>query len=325
MKSKTKFVYLISPDKIIGLLIYGLIGSAGGLFYTAPPFRFSSRKGLGELSIGLLFGPIMTMGVVYALTGIHSLEAFYIGIPLGLLTTAILWVNQFPDTPSDIASGKIHLQQRVWNLFGKGEVFIKLISNDIIFNLMSKLLGSEFFCGSYCASRLLPGSPGQELHLDYPYWDYYKSETFPIGLNSSFAQNCQVTIPLDICSKKSGATAYVPGSQKNLHYPTKNDDFSNKKQMIANPGDLVFFNGNCWHGASPNASDHQRAALLIEFLPKYIKPVEDLVTYLDEEFKKNCSDRVKQLLGLNYEYPKIMESSKKLNNIGIGYKTKEQN
>ena len=102
-------IMLLSPDKIIGLLIYGLIGSAGGLFYTAPPFRFSSRKGLGELSIGLLFGPIMTMGVVYALTGIHSLEAFYIGIPLGLLTTAILWVNQFPDTPSDIASGKIHL------------------------------------------------------------------------------------------------------------------------------------------------------------------------------------------------------------------------
>ena len=26
-----------------------------------------------------------------------------------MLTTAILWVNQFPDTPSDIASGKIHL------------------------------------------------------------------------------------------------------------------------------------------------------------------------------------------------------------------------
>jgi len=250
------------------------------------------------------------------------------------INLALEIVNKFSETQDQKeshfnaeaeASGKIHLQQRVWNLFGKGEVFSKLISNDIIFNLMSKLLGSEFFCGSYCASRLLPGSPGQELHLDYPYWDYYKSETFPIGLNSSFAQNCQVTIPLDICSKESGATAYVPGSQKNLHYPTKNDDFSNKKQMIANPGDLVFFNGNCWHGASPNVSDHQRAALLIEFLPKYIKPVEDLVTYLDEEFKKNCSNRVKQLLGLNYEYPKIMESSKKLNNIGIGYKTKEQN
>ena len=220
------------------------------------------------------------------------------------------------------ASGKIHLQQRVWNLFGKGQVFSDLITNDIIFNVISKLLGTEFFCGSYCASRLLPGSLGQELHLDYPYWDFYKSETFPIGLNSSFAQNCQVTIPLDICSKESGATAYIPGSQKNLHYPTQKDDLTNKQQMIAEPGDLVFFNGNCWHGASPNNSDYQRAALLIEFLPKYIKPVEDLVSYLDKDFKDNSSDRVRQLLGLNYEYPKIMDSSKKLNNIGIGYKTK---
>ena len=251
--------------------------------------------------------------------------------PLNKINEAREIINKFADNQDQKeshfnaeaeASGKIHLQQRVWNLFGKGEVFSYLITNDIIFNLMSKLLGTEFFCGSYCASRLLPGSIGQELHLDYPYWDFYKSETFPIGLNSSFAQNCQATIPLDICSKESGATAYIPGSQKNLHYPNQNDDFSNKQQMVAEPGDLVFFNGNCWHGASPNNSDHQRAALLIEFLPKYIKPVEDLLSYLDKDFKDKSSDRVKQLLGLNYEYPKIMDSSKTINNIGIGYKTK---
>ena len=189
--------------------------------------------------------------------------------PLNKINEAREIINNFADNQDQKeshfnaeaeASGKIHLQQRVWNLFGKGEVFSYLITNDIIFNLMSKLLGTEFFCGSYCASRLLPGSIGQELHLDYPYWDFYKSETFPVGLNSSFAQNCQVTIPLDICSKESGATAYIPGSQKNLHYPNQNDDFSNKQQMVAEPGDLVFFNGNCWHGASPNNSDHQRAA-----------------------------------------------------------------
>ncbi|MDC6447597.1 phytanoyl-CoA dioxygenase family protein [Alphaproteobacteria bacterium] len=247
------------------------------------------------------------------------------------INTARSIVNHYADTQKQKeshfnaeaeATGKIKLQQRVWNLFGKGKIFSNLIIHDIIFILMSKFLGTEFFCGSYCASRLLPGSPGQEFHIDYPYWDFYKAETFPMGLNSSFAQNCQVTIPLDICSVESGATAYIPGSQKKLHYPNQKDDFSNKQQMIANPGDLVFFNGNCWHGASPNRSDKQRAALLIEFLPKYIKPVEDLITYLDEEFKNNSNDRVRQLLGLNYEYPKIMEVSKKKNNIGIGYKTK---
>ena len=91
-------------------------------------------------------------------------------------------INDFADTQEQKeshfnaeaeASGKIQLQQRVWNLFGKGQGFSKLISEEIVFSLMSKLLGSEFFCGSYCASRLLPGSPGQELHLDYPYWDFY--------------------------------------------------------------------------------------------------------------------------------------------------------
>ena len=220
------------------------------------------------------------------------------------------------------ASGKIHLQQRVWNLFGKDKIFSELITHDLIFKLMSKLLGTKFITGSYCASRLLPGAPGQELHIDYPYWDFYKHETFPDGLNGSFLQNCQATIPLDDCSHLSGATAFIPGSQKKLKYPNKNDDFSNMEQMIANPGDLVFFNGNCWHGAMPNNSNHQRAVLLIEFLPKYIKPVEDLVSYLDHDFKENCSDRVKQLLGFNYPYPKIMDISKSKNEIGIGYKAK---
>ena len=220
------------------------------------------------------------------------------------------------------ASGKIRLQQRVWNLFGKDLVFSDLITHDLIFDLMSKFLGTEFCCGSYCASRLLPGSLGQELHIDYPYWDYYNEETFPMGLNSSFPQNCQATIPLDICSIESGATGYIPGSQKNLHYPNKNDDFSNLKQMVGKPGDIVFFNGNCWHGAMPNKSNHQRAALLIEFLPKYIKPVEDLISYLPDEFKKNSPVRIKQLLGLNYIYPKIMDVSKSANEIGIGYKAK---
>ncbi len=261
-------------------------------------------------------------------SGVVVIENVY---SLDKINEARLIVNHFADTQKQKeshfnaeaeATGKIKLQQRVWNLFGKGEIFSYLITEDIIFTLMSKLLGTEFFCGSYCASRLLPGSLGQELHIDYPYWDFYNAETFPMGLNSSFAQNCQVTIPLDVCSVESGATAYIPGSQKKLHYPNQKNDFSNKQQMIANPGDLVFFNGNCWHGASPNQSDNQRAALLIEFLPKYIKPVEDLITYLDEDFKKNSDDKVRQLLGLNYEYPKIMDVSKKKNNIGIGYKAK---
>ena len=46
------------------------------------------------------------------------------------------------------------------------------------------------------------------------------------------------------------------------------------------------------------------------------------MTYLSKDFKNNSNPKVRQLLGLNYEYPKIMDTSKKTNNIGLGYKAK---
>jgi 1,4-dihydroxy-2-naphthoate polyprenyltransferase len=88
---------------------FGAAGALSGFFYTAPPLRLSARRGLGELFVGLNFGPLMTAGAAYALRGDITGADFLIGIPMGLLTTAILWVNEFPDTPADIRAGKVHL------------------------------------------------------------------------------------------------------------------------------------------------------------------------------------------------------------------------
>ena len=84
----------------------GLIGFLSGLFYTAPPFRFASRKGLGELLIGLNFGPLMVAGSTLVQTGQLLPEAFLAGIPLGFLIAAVVYVNEFPDHDSDKATGK---------------------------------------------------------------------------------------------------------------------------------------------------------------------------------------------------------------------------
>lgn len=91
------------------VLLFGIVGALSSYFYTAPPLRLAARKGFGELLIGLNFGPLVTAGTVFALTGSVTLPDFLIGIPVGLLTTAILWINQFPDEASDRQSGKINL------------------------------------------------------------------------------------------------------------------------------------------------------------------------------------------------------------------------
>ena len=88
------------------VLWLGLIGFFSGLFYTAPPFRFASRKGLGELLIGLNFGPLLVAGSALVQTGKLLPEAFFAGIPIGLLVAAIVYVNEFPDYHGDKATGK---------------------------------------------------------------------------------------------------------------------------------------------------------------------------------------------------------------------------
>ncbi len=88
------------------VLYLGLIGFISGFFYTAPPFRFASRKGLGELLIGLNFGPLMVTGSALVQTGQILNEALLAGIPIGLLVAAIVYVNEFPDHDGDKATGK---------------------------------------------------------------------------------------------------------------------------------------------------------------------------------------------------------------------------
>jgi 1,4-dihydroxy-2-naphthoate octaprenyltransferase len=92
-----------------GLLPFGVVGAFCVYFYTAPPLRLAARRGLGELVVGLNFGPLMVGGTVYALTGSVSWLDLFVGVPVGLLTAAILWVNQFPDLEADAMTGKRNL------------------------------------------------------------------------------------------------------------------------------------------------------------------------------------------------------------------------
>ena len=72
---------------------------------------------------------------------------------------------------------------------------------------------------------LLPvtGGSGQEPHIDYPYWDYYSRDHWPAAPKHKdvpFFMNFQATILLDAFTPENGATAFIPGSQREAHYPT---------------------------------------------------------------------------------------------------------
>ena len=122
----------------INILYLGIIGFLSGLFYTAPPFRFASRKGMGELLIGLNFGPLMVAGSFLVQTAgdmTHIIDAAYAGIPIGFLVAAIVYVNQFPDHDGDKATGKNNLvvvfgpeKARIGYVFLIAGAFISIIT-----------------------------------------------------------------------------------------------------------------------------------------------------------------------------------------------------
>jgi len=89
------------------VLWLGIIGLLTGFFYTAPPIRLA-RTGLGELLVGLNLGPLMVLGSAYVQTQEVSWEPLIASLPVGILITLVLWINQFQDMQADAAVGKNH-------------------------------------------------------------------------------------------------------------------------------------------------------------------------------------------------------------------------
>ena len=114
--SVNSFLVTGTLNNLLGMILVAVIATFLGYFYTAKPLRLAGRKGLGELTIFLVFGPLLTLGSALAMSATSynfSLDSFTVflllGCPLGLLTTNILFINQFPDYNSDKKTGKVNL------------------------------------------------------------------------------------------------------------------------------------------------------------------------------------------------------------------------
>jgi 1,4-dihydroxy-2-naphthoate octaprenyltransferase len=94
------------------LLLVGAASFAAGWLYTGGP-RPYGYAGLGEAFVFTFFGLVATVGSTYVqverVTGLSVLAA----VPVGLLATALLVINNLRDIPTDTASGKRTLAVRL--------------------------------------------------------------------------------------------------------------------------------------------------------------------------------------------------------------------
>ncbi|HUQ99350.1 MAG TPA: 1,4-dihydroxy-2-naphthoate octaprenyltransferase, partial [Gemmatimonadaceae bacterium] len=69
--------------------------------------------GLGDVFVFVFFGLVAVTGTAFLQAGTWSSFALLLSIPIGLLVTNILVVNNLRDRPTDIAAGKKTLAVRI--------------------------------------------------------------------------------------------------------------------------------------------------------------------------------------------------------------------
>lgn len=92
---------------IKGWLLFPLLLVAGfsAYFYNV----YLSKWFLGEIFAGLCFGPLLVLGSYYIQTGRYSWETLVASLAPGILTTNLLFLNEFPDWDADRKGGRRHL------------------------------------------------------------------------------------------------------------------------------------------------------------------------------------------------------------------------
>lgn len=105
------------------IMIIGVLSILSAVLYTAGPFPLG-YIGLGDVFVLLFFGPIAVGGTYYLQTRSIDSVVIIAGVAPGLLSTAILAVNNLRDCQTDKIAGKKTLIVRLGRGFGVFEYII---------------------------------------------------------------------------------------------------------------------------------------------------------------------------------------------------------
>jgi 1,4-dihydroxy-2-naphthoate octaprenyltransferase len=94
------------------MLAVGAVAIVAAWFYTGGrrPYGYA---GLGEVMVFIFFGLVATLGTTYVQTGTFSQESLFGGVGIGLISCAVLVVNNIRDIATDTQAGKKTLAVRM--------------------------------------------------------------------------------------------------------------------------------------------------------------------------------------------------------------------
>jgi 1,4-dihydroxy-2-naphthoate polyprenyltransferase len=120
------------------ILLIGVLSIACGILYTAGPYPLG-YNGLGDIFTFIFFGLVAVVGTVYAHTLQFTLPAVVNALPIAMLVTAIIVVNNLRDAPTDKKAGKRTLAVIYGESFARTEYAILVLTAYLILPVLMTL------------------------------------------------------------------------------------------------------------------------------------------------------------------------------------------
>jgi len=188
--------------------------------------------------------------------------------------------------------------RRLANLANKGDIFREIYGHPQVLEVIQAVMGSEIRA-SMVNARDVPPHTGARMpfHMDSDKGRHRDEKGFSAAT---------AIWMLDPFTVENGATAFVPGSHLIGKSPKQvltdlNASHPDEIVLEGEAGDVLVFNGHCWHAGRPNLTDGHRRALLVHYLRADVPRPENRRQYLDRVRAAELSSGERELLGLDDE------------------------
>jgi ectoine hydroxylase-related dioxygenase (phytanoyl-CoA dioxygenase family) len=180
------------------------------------------------------------------------------------------------------------VNQRVFNLVNKGEIFEEIAQHPDVMGIVNKLLSGDFILSGFSSNTTGPGGEEMMLHSD----SGYVPPPHPESLLSANA-----IWMIDDFTEENGGTRYVPGSHKLRTNPDPQKTYETIP-LVGKAGSIAFLHGYTWHKTGNNVSPSSyRRALFAYYVRPFLRVQENHIVSVRQEVWRRASPALRHLLG----------------------------
>ena len=189
------------------------------------------------------------------------------------------------------------LEDVIYNLHNKDDIFLKYIDHKKIINIVKKALSvgsfkqNDFIVLRQSAIRNPQKGHAQQLHND----------TRIAGINCPLI--IQAIWMIDEFNDLNGGTRVVPNSQTSKKFPINNKKYKNELIIKGKKGSVLLLNAGMWHGSSTKKNHDDRLGMIFSYSKWFLKGSFDHTLNTPLKVYKKLNTYQRELLGFKFAPP----------------------